>query len=78
MAGWRIGLAAVMMTGVSAAALAAPAEAPNPAFTGSDLFGLTAASDPQFHFGYFLLYLLALAFGAVAGSSHYSVQPPYG
>ena len=47
MAGWRIGLAAMLMAGVSAAALAAPAEAPNPAFTGSDLFGLTAASDPQ-------------------------------
>ena len=47
MAGWRIGFAAMIMAGTSGAALAAPADAPNPAFTGSDLFGLTAASDPQ-------------------------------
>ena len=33
--------------GTSTAALAAPAEGPDPRFTGSDLFSLTAASDPQ-------------------------------
>ncbi len=31
----------------AAPALAAPADAPNPAFTGSDLFNLSAASDAQ-------------------------------
>ena len=42
----RFALAALAFQG-SAAALAAPAEGPNPRFTGSDLFSLAAASDPQ-------------------------------
>ena len=37
----------LLALGVSAAALAAPANAPNPKFTGSDLFNLEAAADPQ-------------------------------
>ena len=47
MAGWRFCVAALLMAGTAMPALAGPANAPNPAFTGSDLFGLTAASDPQ-------------------------------
>ena len=42
----RFALAALAFQ-CSAAALAAPAAGPNPSFTGSDLFSLTAASDPQ-------------------------------
>jgi dipeptidyl aminopeptidase/acylaminoacyl peptidase len=42
----RLVLSALAL-GVSAAALAAPADAPNTRFTGSDLFNLEAASDPQ-------------------------------
>ena len=42
----RVALAALVL-GTSAAALAAPAEAPNPKFTGGDLFNLAAAADPQ-------------------------------
>src|SRR5262245_29951538 len=42
----RVALAALAM-GTSAAAIAAPADGPNPRFTGSDLFSLSAASDPQ-------------------------------
>ena len=38
---------AVLALGTSAAALAVPADAPDPRFTGSDLFSLSAASDPQ-------------------------------
>ena len=38
---------ATLALGTSAAALAAPAEAPNPKFTGGDLFNLAAAADPQ-------------------------------
>ncbi|MES2136032.1 MAG: S9 family peptidase [Pseudomonadota bacterium] len=34
-------------TSLTAPALAKPADAPNPAFTGRDLFDLSAASDPQ-------------------------------
>ena len=46
MSGWRVVLAG-LAAGVSSAALAAPAEAPNPIFTGGDLFNLSAASDVQ-------------------------------
>ncbi|MFL6766451.1 MAG: prolyl oligopeptidase family serine peptidase [Sphingomicrobium sp.] len=42
----RVALASLAL-GTSAAALAAPADGPNPRFTGSDLFSLSAASDPQ-------------------------------
>ena len=42
----RFALAALAFQ-CSAAAIAAPAESPNPSFTGSDLFSLTAAADPQ-------------------------------
>ena len=42
----RVALAALAI-GTSSAAIAAPADAPNPRFTGSDLFNLSAASDPQ-------------------------------
>jgi dipeptidyl aminopeptidase/acylaminoacyl peptidase len=42
----RVALAALAL-GTSMAALAAPPEGPNPVFTGSDLFSITAASDPQ-------------------------------
>ena len=42
----RVALAALAI-GVSAAAMAAPATGPEPRFTGSDLFNLTVASDPQ-------------------------------
>jgi len=42
----RVALAALAL-GVSTAALAAPANGPDPRFTGSDLFSLAAASDPQ-------------------------------
>jgi len=44
---WRTALAVAMVLGTSTAVIAAPADAPNPAFTGADLFNLTAASDPQ-------------------------------
>ncbi|MEO7635111.1 MAG: prolyl oligopeptidase family serine peptidase, partial [Sphingomicrobium sp.] len=37
----------LVATSISAPALAAPADAPNPIFTGSDLFNLAAASDAQ-------------------------------
>jgi dipeptidyl aminopeptidase/acylaminoacyl peptidase len=43
---WRIAVSALAL-GVSAAAMAAPADAPNPRFTGNDLFNLSAAADPQ-------------------------------
>ena len=46
MKSWRFALAALAL-GNSAIALAAPADGPNPLFTGSDLFSLSAASDPQ-------------------------------
>ena len=46
MAGWRVGLA-VALAGCSAMAWAAPADAPNSAFTGGDLFNLSRASDVQ-------------------------------
>lgn len=46
MSAWRVVLAGLAV-GISSAALAAPAEAPNPVFTGSDLFNLSAASDVQ-------------------------------
>ena len=42
----RVALAALAL-GTSTAALSAPAEAPNPKFTGGDLFSLAAAADPQ-------------------------------
>ncbi len=42
----RVALAALAL-GASTAALAAPATGPEPRFTGSDLFNLSAASDPQ-------------------------------
>ena len=42
----RFALAALAL-GRSAAVLAAPAEGPNPTFTGRDLFDLSAATDPQ-------------------------------
>lgn len=46
MKSWRFALAALAL-GNSAAALCAPADGPNPLFTGSDLFNLSAASDPR-------------------------------
>ncbi len=46
MTGLRIALAALVL-GASAAALAAPATGPTRYFTGSDLFGLEVATDPQ-------------------------------
>lgn len=46
MIGWRIALAGLAL-GVSAAALAVPEGAPDPEFTGRDLFNLSVASDPQ-------------------------------
>ena len=42
----RVALAALAL-GASTAALAAPAAGPEPRFTGSDLFNLSAAADPQ-------------------------------
>jgi dipeptidyl aminopeptidase/acylaminoacyl peptidase len=42
----RVALGALFLS-TSPAALAAPAEAPNPAFTGRDLFDLSTANDPQ-------------------------------
>ncbi len=46
MRGLRFALAALAF-GISATALAAPADAPDARFTGSDLFSLSVASDPQ-------------------------------
>jgi Tol biopolymer transport system component len=46
MRAWRVGLAA-MAVGVGAAAMAVPSEGPDPRFTGSDLFNIAAAADPQ-------------------------------
>ena len=43
---WRVALA-VLALGTSGAVIAAPTDAPNPSFTGADLFNLSAASDPQ-------------------------------
>ncbi|HYC96258.1 MAG TPA: S9 family peptidase [Sphingomicrobium sp.] len=42
----RVALAALAL-GVSPAAIAAPANGPEPRFTGSDLFNISVASDPQ-------------------------------
>lgn len=42
----RVALAALAL-GTSAAAIAAPANGPDPRFTGSDLFNISAAADPQ-------------------------------
>ena len=47
MNGWRVALGALMITSSPVATMAAPASGPTPAFTGSDLFGLAAASDPK-------------------------------
>ena len=44
---WRATLTVALALGASTAAISAPADAPNPAFTGADLFNLTAAADPQ-------------------------------
>ena len=43
---WRVALVALAL-GASSAAIAAPADAPNPGFTGADLFNLSVAADPQ-------------------------------
>ena len=43
---WRVALAA-MVTSLSCAAVGAPAEGPNPAFTGQDLFDISLAADPE-------------------------------
>ena len=43
---WRVALSALAVS-VSGMALAAPSDGPNPAFTGRDLFNLSAADDPQ-------------------------------
>ena len=43
---WRVALGALAL-GISASAAAAPAIAPDPRFTGRDLFDLSLASDPQ-------------------------------
>ena len=42
----RVALASLAL-GVSAAALAAPAAAPDPRFSGGDLFNISVAADPQ-------------------------------
>ena len=47
MNGWRVAIGALMITAVPVAAWATPAAGPSPAFTGSDLFSLAAASDPR-------------------------------
>ena len=44
--GWRV-VAGALALGISGVALAAPAERPDPTFTGRDLFDLSVASDPQ-------------------------------
>jgi dipeptidyl aminopeptidase/acylaminoacyl peptidase len=46
MKSWRFALAALAL-GSSSLASGAPAERPEPSFTGSDLFNLSAASDPR-------------------------------
>ena len=46
MNGWRVALGALMIT-TAGVALAAPSVGPTPAFTGSDLFSLAAASSPK-------------------------------
>ncbi|HVF36771.1 MAG TPA: S9 family peptidase [Sphingomicrobium sp.] len=46
MRSWRVGLA-VLTLGTSAASVAAPPSAPDPTFSGRDLFNLTVAADPQ-------------------------------
>lgn len=46
MKAWRVGLAALAL-GVGEAAFAVPANGPEPRFTGSDLFHISAAADPQ-------------------------------
>jgi dipeptidyl aminopeptidase/acylaminoacyl peptidase len=46
MISWRVAVAALAF-GASTLALAAPADGPNPTFTGRDLFDLSTASDPQ-------------------------------
>ena len=43
---WRVALA-VLALGTSSAVIAAPANAPNPSFTGGDLFSISVAADPQ-------------------------------
>jgi dipeptidyl aminopeptidase/acylaminoacyl peptidase len=43
---WRVALA-VLALGTTTATIAAPSDAPNPSFTGADLFNLAAAADPQ-------------------------------
>ena len=43
---WRVTLAVVALS-TSSAVIAAPADAPNPSFTGADLFNISVASDPQ-------------------------------
>ena len=43
----KLSLALLAATCLAAPAAAVPANAPNPIFTGRDLFDLTAASDPQ-------------------------------
>jgi hypothetical protein len=43
---WRLILAAGLL-GSASGVLAAPAEAPNPVFTGADLFALSRAADVQ-------------------------------
>lgn len=43
---WRVALGALAL-GTSWTAIAAPANAPDPRFSGSDLFSLAAAADPQ-------------------------------
>ena len=43
---WRVALTGLAL-GISTAALAAPASAPDPRFTGRDLFDLSIAADPQ-------------------------------
>ena len=42
-----LSFALLAATSLASPALAAPADAPNPIFTGSDLFDLSAAADPQ-------------------------------
>lgn len=44
---WRVALGALLISSSPVAVTASPATGPTPAFTGSDLFGLAAASDPK-------------------------------
>ncbi len=44
---WRVALGALLLGAAPTALTAVPGDAPNPIFTGADLFNLSVASDPQ-------------------------------